>query len=155
MVITSESVVGLKIDNLDLHGVSKVFKGGQAMFVVEDSQVDSKDRMSDIFVTKNSLNILAIICASLKCGNKEILFRPKSLSTISNSFFLITLALVNSVNEIYSSLAFLIKALTCSQLSLYLDQRSVDLSFLQSFSHFLRFLLQAKISSLIQGCVRR
>ena len=87
MVITSESVVGLKIDNLDLHGVSKVFKGGQAMFLAEDSQVDSKDRMSDIFVTKNSMNILAIICASLKCGNEEVLFRPKSLSTISNSFF--------------------------------------------------------------------
>ena len=29
MVITSESVVCLKIDNLDLYGVSKVFKGGQ------------------------------------------------------------------------------------------------------------------------------
>ena len=41
-VIISETVVGLNICNLDLDAVSKLFKGGQAMTVAEDSHVDSK-----------------------------------------------------------------------------------------------------------------
>ena len=65
-VIISETVVGLNICKLDLDAVSKLFKGGQAMTVAEDSHVDSKHRIPDIFVTKNSLNILAIIFESVK-----------------------------------------------------------------------------------------
>ena len=56
MMVTSKSVVGLKADSLDLHGGSKVFKGGQAISAMEDSQVATRVRIFDIFVTKNSLN---------------------------------------------------------------------------------------------------
>ena len=124
------------------------------MSPVVDTHVDSKDWISEILLTKNSLNAFVITCLSVKWGKGEVLFLPKSLSTIWNSFFWSpwhsSILLMK-----YSSFAFLIKFLTWSQLFLYITRLSVDLSFLHTFSHSRRSFLHAKISSLIHGCVRR
>ena len=79
MVATSKSVVGLKADSLDLRGGSKVYKGGQAISAIEDSQVASRVRIFDIFATKNSLNKVDMICGLVKYGKEVVLFRPRSL----------------------------------------------------------------------------
>ena len=64
-MITSKAVVGLKTDSLGWYGESKVFTGRQSISAV-DSQVASRFRISDIFVTKNSLNKVDTICGLVK-----------------------------------------------------------------------------------------